>query len=129
MVFAPDSLTGCITPNSFDPSTSISPSSVTVDDPTLRLALREDDKGAFEPFSGGVVNVDDRLAMRGILVGVSFGNPLSIEPDLDVFNDDAFESIDFAIMAARLYGLKVCIYLYTQRTRRDSISLASYPFS
>ena len=67
--------------------------------------------------------------VRAHTLGVSFGNPLSIEPDLDVFNDDAYESVDFAVMAARLYGLKVCIYSYTQRTRHEPISLASYPLS
>lgn len=34
-------------------------------------------------FNGGVVSVDDLLAIRGILVGVSFGKP-AIDPDSDV---------------------------------------------
>ena len=45
--------------------------------------------------------------MRGHTLGVSFGNPLSVEPSLDEFNDAAYKSIDFAIAAARLYGIKV----------------------
>ncbi len=54
-------------------------------------------------------------AMRGTGVrshtlAISFGSPLTIEPSLDVFNDAAYESIDFAIMAARLYGLKVLLF-------------------
>ena len=45
--------------------------------------------------------------VRSHTLGISVGNPLSIETALDVFNDTAFESIDFAITAARVYGLKV----------------------
>ena len=50
-------------------------------------------------------------AIRGHTLGVSFGNPLSIEPALDVWNDDAYESIDFAILVARIYGIKLLIPL------------------
>ena len=39
--------------------------------PTLRLALLEDNKEA-ELFNGGGDTAEERLAMRGILVGVSF---------------------------------------------------------
>lgn len=46
-------------------------------------------------------------AVRTHTLGVSFGNALSVEPSLDVFNENAYEAIDFAIVAARLYGLKV----------------------
>jgi hypothetical protein len=48
-------------------------------------------------------------AIRGHTLGISFGNPLSIEPSLDVFNDAAYESVDFAIAAARVYGIKVSL--------------------
>jgi hypothetical protein len=47
------------------------------------------------------------IAVRGHTLGISVGNPLSVEPSLDVFNEGAYESIDFAIAAARVYGLKV----------------------
>ncbi|VDB95985.1 unnamed protein product [Peniophora sp. CBMAI 1063] len=50
-------------------------------------------------------------AVRGHTLGVSFGNPLSVEPSLDEFNDAAYKSIDFAIAAARLYGIKLLIPL------------------
>lgn len=45
-------------------------------------------------------------AVRGHTLGISVGNPLSVEPDLDVFNEAAYESIDFAITVARVYGIK-----------------------
>lgn len=46
-------------------------------------------------------------AVRGHTLGISVGNPLSVEPELDVFNEAAYESIDFAIAVARIYGIKV----------------------
>ncbi len=45
--------------------------------------------------------------VRGHTLGISVGNPLSVEPTLDVFNNAAYASIDFAITAARVYGIKV----------------------
>ena len=56
-------------------------------------------------------------AVRGHTLGISVGNPLSVEPSLDVFNNDAYESIDFAILAARVYGIKLLIPLV------DNVSL------
>ena len=44
--------------------------------------------------------------IRGHTLGISVGNPLSVEPSLDVFNEAAYESIDFAISVARIYGIK-----------------------
>lgn len=49
--------------------------------------------------------------VRGHTLGVSFGNPLSVEPSLDVFNEEAYKSIDFAILVARIYGIKLLIPL------------------
>ncbi|EJD39083.1 glycoside hydrolase [Auricularia subglabra TFB-10046 SS5] len=49
--------------------------------------------------------------IRAHTLGVSVGNPLSVEPALDVWNEDAYESIDFAVLAARVYGLKLMIPL------------------
>jgi len=51
--------------------------------------------------------------IRAHTLGVSVGNPLSVEPSLDVFNEGAYESIDFAILAARIYGIKVFIGMST----------------
>ncbi|KAI0030945.1 glycoside hydrolase [Vararia minispora EC-137] len=50
-------------------------------------------------------------AVRGHTLGISVGNPLSVEPSLDVFNHDAYEAIDFAVTAARIYGLKLVLPL------------------
>ncbi|KAH8118194.1 glycoside hydrolase [Phellopilus nigrolimitatus] len=47
------------------------------------------------------VSVMRGTAVRGHTLGISVGNPLSVEPSLDVFNEDAYDSIDFAILAAR----------------------------
>ena len=49
--------------------------------------------------------------IRGHTLGISFGTPLSVETSLDVFNDQAYEAIDFAILAARIYGIKLLIPL------------------
>lgn len=49
--------------------------------------------------------------IRGHTLGISFGTPLSVETALDVFNDDAYKSIDFAILVARIYGIKLLIPL------------------
>ena len=46
-------------------------------------------------------------AVRAHTLGISFGNALSVEPSLDVFNEDAYGAIDFAVVAAKLYGIKV----------------------
>ena len=55
--------------------------------------------------------------VRAHTLGVSVGNPLSVEPSLDEFNEEAYLAIDFAIVAAKLYGLKVCtFYLDKLRT-------------
>lgn len=51
-------------------------------------------------------------AVRGHTLGISVGNPLSVEPELDVFTEAAYESIDFAITAARIYGIKVRVGTY-----------------
>lgn len=37
--------------------------------------------------------------------------PLSVEPSLNTFNDAAFDIIDYALYAAREYGLRVVIPL------------------
>lgn len=39
--------------------------------------------------------------IRSTSLGVSVGTPLSVEPSLGVFNQEAFDAIDFALFAAR----------------------------
>ena len=45
--------------------------------------------------------------IRSQTLGVSVGNPLSLEPKLNVFNDDAFDTIDYAVYQAREHGLRI----------------------
>lgn len=45
--------------------------------------------------------------IRSQTLGVSVGNPLSLEPELGVFNDAAFDSIDWAVFQARQHGLRI----------------------
>ncbi|GAA94791.1 glycoside hydrolase family 5 protein [Mixia osmundae IAM 14324] len=52
--------------------------------------------------------------IRSTTLGVSVGNPLSVEPSLGNFSASAMDSIDFALYAARQYGLKVIIPLIDQ---------------
>ncbi|TDL25766.1 glycoside hydrolase [Rickenella mellea] len=49
--------------------------------------------------------------VRGHTLGISVGNPLSVEPSLGVFNNAAYEAIDFAILVARIYNVKLYIPL------------------
>lgn len=65
------------------------------------------------PTKGRIVEVMNTLVMMGAhtirsqTLGVSVGNPLSIEPKLDVFNDVAFETIDWAVYQAREHGIRI----------------------
>ncbi|KAN0116921.1 glycoside hydrolase family 5 protein [Hyaloscypha variabilis] len=45
--------------------------------------------------------------IRAHTLGVSVGNPLSLSPSLGVYNDAAFEPIDWAIFQARQHGLRI----------------------
>lgn len=46
-------------------------------------------------------------AFRSTTLGVSVGHPLSLEPELDVFNAQAFDTIDWAVYQARKHGLRL----------------------
>lgn len=62
------------------------------------------------PTRGRTVEVMNTLVTMGAhtirsqTLGVSVGNPLSLEPELGVFNDEAFETIDWAVWQAREHG-------------------------
>ncbi len=45
--------------------------------------------------------------IRSQTLGVSTGNPLSIMPSLGTWNEEAFESIDWAVWQARQHGLRI----------------------
>lgn len=65
------------------------------------------------PTKGRIVEIMDTLVAMGAhtirsqTLGVSVGHPLSLEPELGVFNEEAFESIDWAVHQASLRGLRI----------------------
>lgn len=82
----------------------------------------------------GIVSAMRGTTIRSHTLGISVGNPLSIEPSLDVFNDAAYESIDFAILAARIYGIKLLIplvdnYNYYNGGKYQFIGFHGIPFN
>ncbi|KAF2151590.1 glycoside hydrolase family 5 protein [Myriangium duriaei CBS 260.36] len=50
-------------------------------------------------------------AVRAHTLGVSTGNPLSLEPSLDVWNEQAFSTIDWAVYQAGTHSVKLQIPL------------------
>lgn len=65
------------------------------------------------PTKGRVVEVMNALetmgarTIRSQTLGISVGNPLSLMPSLGKWNEDAFESIDWAVFQARQHGLRI----------------------
>lgn len=53
------------------------------------------------------LNVMGARTLRSQTMGVSVGNPLSVMPRLGVVNEQAFESMDWAVAEAREYGLRI----------------------
>ena len=53
-----------------------------------------------------VATMGGRL-IRSQTLGISVGNPLSLEPDLNVWNDQAFNTIDWAVYQAREHGIRI----------------------
>lgn len=45
--------------------------------------------------------------IRSQTLGVSVGNPLSVMPALGVYNEQAFDTIDWAVFQARQHGLRI----------------------
>jgi mannan endo-1,4-beta-mannosidase len=45
--------------------------------------------------------------IRSQTLGVSVGKPLSLEPELGVWNEQAFDTMDWAIWQARQHGLRI----------------------
>lgn len=57
-----------------------------------------------------VMNILNTLGARTIrsqTLGISVGNPLSLEPELDVWNDEAFDTIDWTVYQAREHGIRL----------------------
>lgn len=42
--------------------------------------------------------------IRALSLGVSLGNPLSVSPKLGVYNEAAFDIVDYTLFTAREYG-------------------------
>ena len=51
------------------------------------------------------------LMIRGHTLGISYGEPLSLWPTLTTRNEEAWESIDWAVYQARQHGLRLQIPL------------------
>ena len=49
--------------------------------------------------------------MRGHTLGISTGNPLSFEPALNRFDDNALDAADYAIWYAEQVGLRLIVPL------------------
>ncbi|KAL7629300.1 hypothetical protein AAE478_000820 [Parahypoxylon ruwenzoriense] len=49
--------------------------------------------------------------IRGHTLGVSTGNPLSVWPEAGVVNEKAFDSIDWAVYQAGVYGIRLLVPL------------------
>lgn len=65
------------------------------------------------PTQGRITEVMNTLVtmgatlIRGHTLGVSVGNPLSMMPALDTFNEAAFDSMDWAVFQAGVKGLRI----------------------
>jgi hypothetical protein len=65
------------------------------------------------PTHGRITEVMNTLATMGArtirsqTLGVSVGNPLSVMPALGVYNEQAFDTIDWAVFQARQHGLRI----------------------
>ena len=65
------------------------------------------------PTFGRITEIMNTLAtmggrlIRSQTLGISVGNPLSLEPDLNVWNDQAFKTMDWAVYQAREHGIRL----------------------
>ena len=73
----------------------------------------------YEPFNasypthGRITEVMNTLQTMGARIirsqtlGVSVGNPLSVMPELGVYNQQAFDTIDYSVFQARQHGIRI----------------------
>ena len=65
------------------------------------------------PTKGRITEVMNTLMVMGAhlirsqTLGVSVGNPLSVMPELGVYNEAAFDTIDWSVYQARQHGLRI----------------------
>jgi uncharacterized protein YggE len=67
--------------------------------------------------------------IRSTTLGVSVGNAKSVWPAANQPNEAAFQAIDYAIMAANRYGLRLVIPLTDEYQVRRRLGLASPPLT
>lgn len=78
------------------------------------------------PTHGRITEVMNTLATMGArlirsqTLGVSVGNPLSMMPALGVFNEAAFDTMDWSIYQARQHGLRIIAPLVDNYVRGES---------
>ncbi|GAB7348502.1 hypothetical protein MBLNU459_g6905t1 [Dothideomycetes sp. NU459] len=53
------------------------------------------------------LNTMGARTIRSQTLGVSVGNPLSVEPNLGIFNEAAFDTIDWTVYQAREHGIRI----------------------
>lgn len=69
------------------------------------------------PTHGRTTEIMNILVIMGVklirsqTLGVSVGNPLSVSPDLGVYNQAAFGSIDWAVYQSRQHRLRIMVPL------------------
>jgi mannan endo-1,4-beta-mannosidase len=64
-----------------------------------------------------VVNALGGTMIRAHTLGVSTGNPLSVWPKAGVVNEKAFDTIDWAVYQAGLYGVRLLVPLVDNYVR------------
>lgn len=64
-----------------------------------------------------VVNALGGTMIRAHTLGVSTGNPLSLWPEQGVVNEEAFDTIDWAVYQAGLYGVRLLVPLVDNYVR------------
>lgn len=83
------------------------------------------------PTQGRITEVMNTLmtmgarTIRSQTLGVSVGNPLSVMPALGVYNEQAFETIDWAVYQAREHGLRIMAPLIDNYVRISQYSNSS----
>lgn len=84
------------------------------------LGLDDDTRDAQGPTYPSHAKIDEGFAaartigatvVRATSLGVSVGSPRSIQPSLGVFNDAAFDTIDYSVAAAARTGIRLMIPL------------------
>ena len=91
----------------------------------------------YEPFNasypthGRITEVMNTLQTMGARIirsqtlGISVGNPLSVMPKLGVYNQQAFDTIDYSVFQARQHGIRIMAPLIDNYVRGEKCCLES----